>query len=217
LYSVKTKSLTLQRTQKSVHPARRGDCLRGTTRLRCARVSATSRSDFGSDWLDHDGQSTEPTRTRGSFGQQLRGDLRRCHRSGLALSPARFARTTRLLVPFTAFALSSLLPCGRLVQPRHTPSDGASLAWNPRVLRHPKRNRCLAENPTSNRADTWQRPVVFGAIISAVSSGRPSTRSLGPTWPTANSLDLGRTPKCVNSTTVTSIHPWRRTHLVRAW
>jgi hypothetical protein len=39
---------------------------------------------------------------------------------------------------------------------------------------------------------------------------------LGPTWPTAISPDLGRTPKCVNSTTVTAIHPWRRTHLVHA-
>jgi hypothetical protein len=65
-------------TQKSVHTERRGDGLRGTTRLCCARISATSRSDPRSDWLVYGGQSAKPTRTQWSFGQQLQGDLRRC-------------------------------------------------------------------------------------------------------------------------------------------
>lgn len=77
-------------TQKSVHTERWGECLRGTTRLRCARIGTTSRSDTRSAWLLHGVQSAEPTRTRGSFGQQLQGDLRRCagrgsHRPPIAL------------------------------------------------------------------------------------------------------------------------------------
>ena len=83
----KTTSLTLHMTQKSVHSERRGECLRGTTRLRCARVGATSRSDTRSGWLLHGGQSAEPTRTRGSFGQQLQGDLRRCAGRGSHCPP----------------------------------------------------------------------------------------------------------------------------------
>jgi hypothetical protein len=39
--------------------------------------------------------------------------------AGLSLSPDRFARTIRLLVPFIAFALPSLLPCECLLQLRH--------------------------------------------------------------------------------------------------
>ena len=70
---------------------RRGDGVRGTTRLRRTLAGTTSRSWFESARLVYGSQSAEPTQTQGSFGQQLQGDLRWKYRSGLALSPDRFA------------------------------------------------------------------------------------------------------------------------------
>jgi hypothetical protein len=108
---------------KSVPTERRGDGLRGTTRLRCALVCATSRSDLRSGWLINDGQSTEPTRARRSFGQQLKGDLRRRTSRGSHCPPLA------LPVPSDYSSLSQHLPAPvyfpseRLVQPRHTKSQ----------------------------------------------------------------------------------------------
>src|ERR1700693_4507920 len=82
------------------------------------RVSAQPQDLTTGQGGSFTGASRLSLRTWGSFGQQLRGDLRRCHRSGLRLSPARFACAIRVLVPFTEFTPVSLLPCGRLLQLR---------------------------------------------------------------------------------------------------
>ena len=84
---------------------RRGDGIRGTTRLCRVLADATSAADVDSARLDYGSRPAEPTQTIGSLGQLLQGDLRRCSGRGSHRPPLARAFTLRLLGPFSAFRL----------------------------------------------------------------------------------------------------------------
>jgi hypothetical protein len=82
---------------------RRGDGIRGTTRLCRVLADAASAADVDSARLDYGSPPAEPMRTLGSFGQLLQGDLRRSSGRGSHRPPIAQAWAPRLLGPFVAF------------------------------------------------------------------------------------------------------------------